>query len=156
MIPHFTSNAANKGWHQFRSHILPKITLICLKFFLEYFTAFFRTVYFLFQEFLFKTVHRLFRKKFIFKSAKPQKIRNYIIVLKTQSFLRHCFKNSIDKISCMGEPIAEKFSCDSSSSSLGFSVVALGLTSLYWLANLTFCTRLQLLKKVHVQELASE
>ena len=47
----------------------------------------------------------------------------------------------------------------SSSRSLGFSVVALGLTSLYWLANLTFCTGLQLLqlhKKVHVQELASE
>ena len=43
-----------------------------------------------------------------------------------------------------------------SSSSLGFSVGALGLTSLYWLANLTFCTGLQLHKKVHVQGLASE
>ena len=39
---------------------------------------------------------------------------------------------------------------------LGFSVVALGLTSPYWLANLTFCTGLQLHKKFHVQELASE
>ena len=46
-----------------------------------------------------------------------------------------------------------------SSGSLGFSVVALGLTSLYWLTNLAFCTGLQFLqlhKKVHVQELASE
>ena len=42
----------------------------------------------------------------------------------------------------------------SSCSSLGFSVVALWLTSLYWLANLTFCTGLQLVqlhKKVHVR-----
>ena len=48
VIPYFTPNAANNGWHLFWSHHLPKFTVLCFKFFAEHFKPFFRTVYFLF------------------------------------------------------------------------------------------------------------
>ena len=47
VIPYFTPNAANNGWHQFWSHLLPKLTPIFFTFFLEHFTACFSTAYFL-------------------------------------------------------------------------------------------------------------